>query len=115
MQQITATSRLVGTTAATRLLALSLLLRSVAAAKFCCSDTDFHVTREDLLQPVAATCRSDLSHSVSRPLNVKSKHLQFQCFNFVQMPWYWLQKLRISSYDHTGRYSFVLGATQGLP
>ena len=29
-----------------------------------------HVTRGDLLQqPVAATCRSDLSHRVSRPLS----------------------------------------------
>ena len=33
-----------------------------------------HVTRGDLLQqPVAAKCRSDFSHSVSRPLNFCDK------------------------------------------
>ena len=41
-------------------------VRQIAATKFCRSDNDF--TRGDLLQqPVAATCRSDLSHRVSRP------------------------------------------------
>ena len=45
----------------------------VAAIKFCRSDNDFHeinrVTQGDLLRRlVPATCRSDLSPSVSRPL-----------------------------------------------
>ena len=44
----------------------------IAATKFCRSDNDFHeinrVTQGDLLRRlVPATCRSDLSPSVSRP------------------------------------------------
>ena len=43
-------------------------VRQIAATKLCRSDDDFHMSRGDLLQqPVAATCRSDLSHGVSRP------------------------------------------------
>ena len=49
------------------------LVRLIAATKFWCSDNDFHeihrVTQGDLLQRlVPATCRSDLSPSVSQPL-----------------------------------------------
>ena len=44
-----------------------------------------HVTRGDLLQQsVAATCRSDLSHRVSRPLSFSAKQSQF---NFVFSKW----------------------------
>ena len=48
-------------------------VRLIAATKFCRSDNDFHeinrVTQGDLLRRlVPATCRSDLSPSVSRPL-----------------------------------------------
>ena len=49
-------------------------VRLIAATKFCRSDNDFHeinrVTQGDLLRRlVPATYRSDLSPSVSRPLN----------------------------------------------
>ena len=64
------------TKVATRLLALILSLRYVARIATDRSDKVLsqrqwfsHVTRGDLLQqPVAATCRSDSSHRVSRPL-----------------------------------------------
>ena len=57
----------------------------IAATKFCRSDNDFHVTRGDLLQqPVAATCRSDLSHRVSRPLRPKiMKTTEMNCLPLV--------------------------------
>ena len=47
-------------------------VRLIAATKFCRSDNDFHginrVTQGELLRRlVPATCRSDLSLSVSRP------------------------------------------------
>ena len=50
-------------------------VRLIAATKFCRSDNDFNeinrVTQGDLLRRlVPATCRSDLSPSVSRPLEV---------------------------------------------
>ena len=73
MQQIAATSRLVCTDTATRLLALILSLPSVAqirtglnifvrliaATKFCHSDNDFHMSHEAICyrKPVAAICR----------------------------------------------------------
>ena len=49
-------------------------VRLIVATKFCRSDNDFHeinrVTQGDLLRRlVPATCRSDLSPSVSRPLH----------------------------------------------
>ena len=49
-------------------------VRQMAATKFCRSDNDFHiVTQGDLLQqPIAETCQSDLSHSVSRLLGLLS-------------------------------------------
>ena len=70
------------THAATRLLALIFSLRYIARIQTSLNSCDrsqrqnsvpvtvfSHVTRGDLLQqPVAATCRSDLSHRVSRPL-----------------------------------------------
>ena len=89
MRQIAATSRLVCTAAAaTRLCAYLVaaicrtnsnqfeFVRQIAATKFCRSDKILlqrqlfsHVTRGDFWQqPVAATCRSDLSHRVSRSL-----------------------------------------------
>ena len=48
-------------------------VRLIAVTEFCRSDNDFHeinrVTQGDLLRRlVPATCRSDLSPSVSRPL-----------------------------------------------
>ena len=82
MQQIAATRRLVCTAAATS--RLRLVHRCYISHKFkpvwiCATDRSdkilsqwqwfSHVTRGDLLQqPVAATCRSDLSHRLSRPL-----------------------------------------------
>ena len=84
MRQITATSRLVCTAAATS--RLCLVYHCDMSHKFkpvwiCATDHSdkilsqrqwfSHVTRGDLLQqPVAATCRSDLSHRVSRPLHL---------------------------------------------
>ena len=52
-------------------------VRLIAATKFCRSDNDFHeinrVTQGGLLRRlVPATCRSDLSPSVSRPLLIKN-------------------------------------------
>ena len=82
LRHIVATSR---TAAVTRLLVLTLSLRYVTRIQTSLNSRDratadssdkilshrqwfSHVTRGDLLlQPVAATRRSDLSHSVSRP------------------------------------------------
>ena len=55
-------------------------VRLIAATKFCRSDNDFHkinrVTRCELSQRlVPATCRSDLSPSVSLPLDLVSRNV----------------------------------------
>ena len=59
-------------------------VRLIAATKFCRSDNDFHeinrVTQGDLLRRlVPATCRSNLSPSVSRPLRCR-QNLKFGDF-----------------------------------
>ena len=81
-RHIAVTSRFVCTDAATRLLALILSLRYLShefkLVWICATDQSgkilsqrqwfLHVTLGDLLQqPVAGTCRSDLSHRASRP------------------------------------------------
>ena len=76
MRQIAAASHLVCTAAATSRLRLVTAICRTNSNQFqnLCDRSQrqwfSHVTRGDLLQqPVAATCRSDLSHRVSRPSN----------------------------------------------
>ena len=55
-------------------------VRQIAATKFCRSDNNVNLSQEAiccrnlLQQPVAATCRSDLSHRVSRSLQKNACH-----------------------------------------